>query len=169
MYKRKKSNIIGGIIGAVLGSLIGVAVWVLISQAGYISALAGLLMVVCAMQGYKLFGRALDTKGIIISCLVSIAMVLVAEHLSLAVEIYKTYDTVFTHMTFMEAVQSVPEFMEYDEIKDAVVYDLIMGYLLMVVGAASTVFEAFKKSRSTVETNELQNGNEYGNSQQWMQ
>ena len=158
MYKRKKSNIIGGIIGAVLGSLIGVAVWVLISQAGYISALAGLLMVVCAMQGYKLFGRALDTKGIIISCLVSIAMVLVAEHLSLAVEIYKTYDTVFTHMTFME----------YDEIKDAVVYDLIMGYLLMVVGAASTVFEAFKKSRSTVETNELQNGNEYGNSQQWM-
>ena len=121
-------------------------------------------MVVCAMQGYKLFGRALDTKGIIISCLVSIAMVLVAEHLSLAVEIYKTYDTVFTHMTFMEAVQSVPEFMEYDEIKDAVVYDLIMGYLLMVVGAASTVFEAFKKSRSTVETNELQNGNHSGRS-----
>lgn len=81
-------NVPGGIIGAVIGALIGVAVWVIIYMGGYISAIAGIVMILCAFKGYKLLGGKLNKTGVFICCLISVIMVPVAEYLSLGTEIY---------------------------------------------------------------------------------
>ena len=165
----KGSNIIGGIVGALFGSLIGVAVWVVIYQLGYLCAFAGAIMVICALNGYKKLGGKLDTKGIILSCILCICMVWVAEQTCLAIEIYKVYNEMF-EVSFFEAFRSVPDFLGESEIKSAVTYDLVMGYLLMVAGAFGTVHQAIKESRGVVETSMVTTVTGAGpQSGQWMQ
>lgn len=140
--KEGNGNIIGGIVGALLGSLIGVILWVLIYQLGYISAIAGAVMIVCALKGYEMLGGKLNKTGIIISCIISVIMVFFAEQLSLALEIYKSYNDA---LTFFGAFQSIPAFMTISEVRTAVFGDLAIGYILLAVGAWSTVYQALKK------------------------
>ena len=61
--KKGSGNIVGGIVGALLGSVLGVVVWVLIYQLGYISGIAGLVMVICALKGYELLGGHISNRS----------------------------------------------------------------------------------------------------------
>lgn len=140
--KEGSGNIVGGIVGALLGSLIGVIVWVLIYQLGYISAIAGAVMIVCALKGYEMLGGKLNKTGIIISCIISVIMVFFAEQMSIALEIYKSYKD---SLTFFGAFQSIPAFMTLSDVRAAVFGDLAIGYILLAVGAWSTVHQALKK------------------------
>ena len=143
--KSGSGNIVGGIVGALLGSLIGVAVWVLIYQLGYLSAIAGVVMVICAFKGYELLGGKLSKVGIIICCAISVLMVLFAEQISLSIEIYNVYKEYY-YITFFDAFQSVPAFLEDSEVLSAVIYDLAIGYVLMALGAWSTIHQALKNT-----------------------
>ena len=147
--KKGSGNIVGGIVGALLGSVLGVIVWVLIYQLGYISGIAGLVMIICALKGYEMLGGPLSKTGIIISCIISLIMVVVAEQVSVGIEIYNVYKEYY-EITFFDAFRSVPSFLEEPEIKAAIIGDLVMGYLLMVVGAWGTIRQAYKSSSGTV-------------------
>lgn len=145
--KGGNGNIVGGIVGALLGSLLGVAAWVLIYQLGYLSAIAGIVMVICALKGYEILGGKLNKTGIIICCMISVLMVLFAEQISLSIEIYNVYQEYY-YITFFDAFQSVPAFLEDSEVLSAVIYDLAIGYLLMIFGAWSTIRQALKNTAS---------------------
>lgn len=145
-------NVIGGIVGALLGSLIGVAAWVLIYQLGYISALGGLVMVICSMKGYELLGGRLNKLGIAITCIVSILMLLFAEYICLSIEIYKVYNDWSSPITFTDAFYSVPFFLNEPEVMGAVVKDLLIGFVLMAVGAFGTIKQTYKENTGTVST-----------------
>lgn len=147
--KKGSGNIVGGIVGALLGSVLGVLVWVLIYQLGYISGIAGLVMIICALKGYEMLGGHLSKTGIIISCIISLIMVVVAEQVSVGIEIYNVYKEYY-EITFFDAFRSVPSFLEEPEIKAAIIGDLVMGYILMVVGAWGTIRQAYKSSSGTV-------------------
>lgn len=141
--KGGNGNLFGGIVGAFLGSLLGVFLWVLIYQLGYISAIAGAVMIICAMKGYEMLDGRLNKTGIIISCVLSVLMVLVAEQVSLGIEIYQAYKEYY-EITFFDAFRSVPSFLEEPDILTAVVGDLAIGYILMAVGAWGTIRQALK-------------------------
>lgn len=143
-------NIIGGIIGALLGSLLGVIVWVLIYQLGYISAIGGVVLVVCALKGYELLGGRLNATGIVISCIISAIMLLFAEQVCLSIEIYQAFREY--DVTFFESFRSVPAFLAEPEIRNAVVMDLVMGYILFAAGAWGTIHQTYKKNKNTVST-----------------
>lgn len=146
-------NVIGGIIGAFLGALIGAVLWFLIYQLGYISALGGAVMVICALKGYELLGGRLNILGIVISCIISVLMLLLAEQACLAFEIYKAYRDY--GVTFFDAFSSVLAFLEEPDVAAAVGGDLIMGYILMAVGAGSTIYQTYKKNKNTVDTKQI--------------
>ena len=57
----------GGVVGALIGSLLGAASIILLSQLGYVAAISGVIMAVCALKGYELLGGKLTKKGVIIS------------------------------------------------------------------------------------------------------
>ncbi len=143
-------NVIGGIVGALLGALIGAVLWVLIYQLGYLSAIAGAVMVICALKGYEMLGGRLTKVGIVICCLVSVAMVLLAEQVSLGYVIYTELKDYY-EITFFDAFRSVPDFMAAEsEIMSAVVRDLIIGYVLMAIGAWGTIRQALKKGSGNI-------------------
>lgn len=144
--KKGHGNIVGGIIGALLGSLIGVIAWVLIYQLGYLSALGGLIMIVCALKGYEMLGGILNKTGIIISCILSLLMLLLAEQFALSIEIYNAYKDYY-EITFFDAFQSAPSFLTEPDVRSAVIYDLAIGYVLMIVGAWSTIRQAYKRAK----------------------
>ena len=149
--KKGNGNVIGGIVGAFLGALIGVVLWVLIYQLGYISALVGAVMVICALKGYELLGGRLNVLGIIISCVISALMLLLSEQICLAIEIYSAFHNVYS-ITFFDAFTSTTAFLEDSEVLTSVAFDLIMGYILMIVGAAGSVHAAYKKNKATVDS-----------------
>lgn len=148
--KEGNGNIIGGIVGALLGSLLGVVVWVLIYQLGYISALGGVVMVICALKGYEMLGGRLNVVGIVISCVISVIMLLFAEQICLSIEIYQAFREY--DVTFFESFQSVPAFLEEPEIRNAVLFDLVMGYILLAAGAWGTIHQTYKKNKNSVNT-----------------
>ncbi|MGN0331317.1 MAG: hypothetical protein ACI4D5_08745 [Kineothrix sp.] len=142
------SNIAGGIVGALLGSLLGAAAWVLIYQLGFISSFGGLIMVICAFKGYEMLGGRLDKAGVVTGCIISVLMLLAAEQFSLSLQIYNSYKEYYD-ITFFDAFQSVPSFLQESEIMSFVVKDIAIGYLLMAAGAWSTIRHAYKQDEVT--------------------
>lgn len=147
-------NIAGGIIGAILGAMIGVVLWVLIYQLGYISALVGAAMVFCAFQGYKLLGGRLNLVGIIVCCVISILMLLVAEYITLGVEVYKVYSG---YISIFEALGSVPGLLQESEVVAAVGQDLLFGYVLMALGAWGCVKNTYNENSGVVKNAKIAN------------
>ncbi len=62
-----RDNVIAGTVGAFLGSLIGVACIVLVNQLGYVSAICGAVMAVCAINGHTRLGGGFSKNGPAIS------------------------------------------------------------------------------------------------------
>ena len=80
--RTRKENIVAGVVGAFLGSLIGVVCTVVIGQLGYVAAISGLIMAVCALKGYELLGGTLSKKGVAVSAVLILAMTWFAHRLS---------------------------------------------------------------------------------------
>ena len=100
-------------------------------------------MVICALKGYELLGGHISKAGVIISCIISIIMVIVAEQVCVGIEIFNAYKDYY-EISFFDAFRSVPEFLEEPELRAAVIGDVVIGYLLMVVGAWGTIVRLTK-------------------------
>ena len=82
-----RDNVIAGTVGAFLGSLIGVACIVILSKLGYVAAVSGVVMAVCAIKGYALLGGKLTRKGAVISGLLILVMTYIATKLCFALAV----------------------------------------------------------------------------------
>jgi hypothetical protein len=143
---KPESVFITGLIGAIIGSLIGVAAWVLIYKLGFIAGIAGAITAICAMKGYKILGKVLDKKGVILSIIITIVMIYIANRISWAWEIYTVYaeDPVYK-ISFLEAFIGVDEVVSYSNLTGVYLKDLIIGYLLTVVAGYKDVIRAFRE------------------------
>lgn len=78
-------------------------------------------------------------------------MVIVAEQVCVGIEIFNAYKDYY-EISFFDAFRSVPEFLEEPELRAAVIGDVVIGYLLMVVGAWGTIRQAYKSTSGTTKT-----------------
>ena len=85
--RNTEEHMLAGLVGAFLGSLLGVAAIVFIGQLGYVAAISGLIMAVCALKGYELLAGRLSRKGAVIACLLILVMTYVGNHLDFAVTV----------------------------------------------------------------------------------
>ena len=152
--KGKKGNLITGIVGALLGSLIGVAAWVGVYRLGYIAALVGLVLIVCTFKGFSLFGGKLNALGIVLCVAISAGMLYIAEQISVAWEILDVFGVDYG-VTFAQAYRSIPQFMQDNDFKMAVIQDLAYGYLFMAAGGFSFVWQTYKKNNVAPKTQTL--------------
>lgn len=145
--KARKSNFLAGLVGAVLGALIGCVAWVLIYQLGYIAAIAGLIMAVCAMKGYELLGGHLDRKGVIASIVILIAGVYFANKIAWSWDAYaalKEFD-----FTFFDAFRNLSAIVQESDLTGAYLGDLAIGYVLTAVGTIPNLINAFRASNGS--------------------
>ncbi len=150
-------NVIVGIIGAFLFSLIGGFLYFLIYQLDIIAGICGLAIFVLANFGYRLFAGT-KNKASIVGLIVSIIMMCVtiylSEYLCVSYAIYDAYNSVANSMgamtanvTFMDAIDATPTFLENSEVHEAFVKDLAFAYVfgfLASVGNISAIIKARK-------------------------
>ncbi len=141
----RKENIIGGVVGAFLGSLLGGICIVILGQLGYVAALSGMVMGVCALKGYEWMGGKLTKTGIIISIAVMVVMVYISNRLDYAIAIVRYYDDV----DVLEAFQYIPELVAEGYITASAYYrDIALVYLFTAVGSYSTIVNILKNQKN---------------------
>ncbi|SDA60480.1 hypothetical protein SAMN02910275_01506 [Butyrivibrio sp. INlla18] len=142
--QRKANENVGlGIVGALLGSLLGVLVIVLIGQLGYVAVAGGLVMGFTTLKGYELLAKNMSNKGLIISSIIMILMVYVAERIEWAIEVFKVYSD--EHISFFEAFLYTPEVIKYSDATGQFIGSLVLLYIFTAVGVFGVIRATAKK------------------------
>ena len=147
----KEENVLAGIVGALLFSLAGGILWFLLYQVGFLAGISGLIGVICAIKGYSLFSKKESLKGIIISIVAAVIVMVIAWYLCLAFDVFNAYKDWFANgeidytITFAEAVKGAYLYLEEPDILVAYLKDLGIGLALCIVGAFSFFSNAVKR------------------------
>jgi len=81
-----------GILGALCGSLIGGLFIIAIDQAGFIMSIAGLIMAICTLKGYKLLAGQHSKKGIIAYIIIMVLMTYFSHRFSWSLALAEYYE-----------------------------------------------------------------------------
>ena len=163
--KKTSENVIAGIVGAFLFSLAGGALWFVLYLLGFIAGLSGLVGAVCAIKGYSIFAKKESIKGIVISVIIALLVMVLAWYLCLGYDIYMAYQEWFEMgevdftLTFFESVQAAPVFLADSEIGLAYLGDLGLGLLFCVIGGGSYVANKIKNAKNQPVKPENKNDN----------
>lgn len=163
--KKTSENVIAGIVGAFLFSLAGGALWFVLYLLGFIAGLSGLVGAVCAIKGYSIFAKKESIKGIVISVIIALLVMVLAWYLCLGYDIYMAYQEWFEMgevdftLTFFESVQAAPVFLSDSEIGLAYLGDLGLGLLFCVIGGGSYVANKIKNAKNQPVKPENKNDN----------
>ena len=149
-----KENVIAGIVGAFLFSLAGGVLWFVIYMIGFIAGISGLVGAICAIKGYSIFAKKESIKGIIISVVMALLVIVLAWYFCIAYDVFNAYKAWFEEgeidytLTFFESVRAVSFYLGDPEIGPAYLKDLGIGLLFCVIGGGSYVVNAIKNAKA---------------------
>lgn len=141
-------NILLGIIGAILFSLIGAAIYFVIYQLGIIAGICGLAIFYLSYFGYGLFAKTnkkASIVGLVVSVILTIVMILVAEYASISYVIYNELKGF--GMTFAEAIKLTPDFIAEADIGAEVAGDLAFAYIFGFIAIISNIMTIVKNNK----------------------
>lgn len=144
-----KDNVFLGIFGAIIGALMGSVLWIVLGQVGFIAGIAGYAIVFCSIKGYKLLGRHVSKRGIVIGVIFSMFMILVAEYVSTGIAIYQAYSEYY-YITIIDAMKSVPDFLKESDIRNELLKNLAVGYGLAIWASFSYVKGLWREVQTDV-------------------
>ena len=149
----EKENVIAGIVGAFLFALAGGVIWFVIYQLGILSAISGLITVVLANIGYRTFAKTTSLKGVIISSIISVLVIVIAWYMALSYDVFQAFKQWYADgevdytVTFPQAVRGAYIFLQDSEIAAGYIKDLVIGVILCIVGAFSFVRNAVRSAK----------------------
>lgn len=143
------SNAIMGIIGALTCGMIGVAIWVAIAMGlNIISWWGGIALTATTFGGYYLAGRALDKKGIVISAVITIVMMLIGVAAMSAIDVRDTFTaTAGTDISLFDALHWITYLMSLEpSIKSAFIKNLGFSFLVTLIADISVASTFWRKA-----------------------
>ena len=149
-----RENVVAGIVGAFLFSLVGGVLWFVIYQLGFIAGISGVIGAVCAIKGYSLFSKKESIKGIIISVIIALVVIVIAWYLCLGYDVYSAYQMWYEEgeidftLTYFEAVRGARFFLSDPEIAPSYFGDLAFGLIFCIIGGASYVITKIKNAKN---------------------
>ncbi len=158
--EKPEENILAGIVGAFLFSLVGGILWFVLYQFGYLAAISGIIAVICAIKGYSFFSKNESIKGIVISVIIAIAVMVLAWYLCLSYDIFTAHaewyeaGVIDYKLTFPESFYDGIDYLKDPEIAPAYYKDLAIGVLLSVVGCIQPIISATRKVKASNEPQE---------------
>ena len=90
-----KNNIMMGALGAFLGSCIGGLAIILLGQFGVFSALAGVILAVCTLFGFRKLGGKPQVGGFVICFIFMLMMPYLADRVNISLAIMKSFEIDF--------------------------------------------------------------------------
>ena len=151
----KQENVLAGAVGAFLFGLAGAAVWVVLDLVGFMAGLSGLVGVICAMQGYKVFGGKLSRKGVIIAAVIAILILVLAWYGCFAKDLYQAYKEWYANgevdfmPTYFDCVRNGFRFFQEGEIAKDYLLSLLIGLGLALLGSYRYIINAFRGATET--------------------
>lgn len=143
--REEKGNLLAGLVGAFLFSLAGVALWVIVGQLGWIAAIAGLIIVVCALKGYEKFGGKMNLAGAILVFALSIVMVVVAETISESVLITQAFNDEGISITFFQVLGGFFSLLSLsEELLGEYIKNVGIGIVFTVAASVSTLVNTYR-------------------------
>lgn len=149
-----QENVLAGIVGAFLFSLAGGALWFVLYLVGFMASISGLVAAICAIKGYSVFAKKESTKGIVISVIVALVVMVIAWYCGLAYDIVGVYDYWYEigeidyTINFFDAIRNAHLFLADPEIAVSYFADLAITILLCAVGAGSYVVNKIKNAKA---------------------
>ncbi len=147
----EQENVLFGLVGAFLFSLAGGIIYFLLLQIGYIAAISGLIGVVCAIKGYSFFAKKESMKGVILSVIIAVIVLIIAWYFGFAYQLYQAYQDWYAlgeveyTLTFFESVRAAIFFIP-DNLSH--LGDLGISLLLAAVGCGSYVANSIKRAKA---------------------
>ena len=137
-------NVLMGIVGAFVFSLAGGLVYFLLYLVGFLASISGVVGVFCAITGYRIFAKKESIKGVIISAVIALLVIVLAWYLCFAMDIQDAFkywfeigDIDYT-ISFSEAVSLVPTFLSDEpEIAAEYIKDLLFSIVFAIIGGFS--------------------------------
>lgn len=124
------SNIALGILGALGGATLGSLLWIIVGLLGYISGWVAIIMMIFAYYGYQLLGHKKDGKGLVISLVACLIMILPATYLTWSWEYYRVInEDLVGYSSFGRAIVGLPGVLTSNELWGNFAGNIIMGYV----------------------------------------
>ena len=149
-----RENVIAGTVGAFLFALAGGVCWFLLSRVGFVAAVSGLIGVVCAIKGYSVFGKKESIKGIVISVIVALLVLVGAWYLSFAADVLEAYKDWYANgevgfiPTYADCVRNGYMFFEEGEIAGEYIKNLLFGIGFAALGSFGTISAHVKAAKA---------------------
>lgn len=150
----RDENVVAGVVGALLFSLAGGILWFVLYLMGFVAGISGLIGAVCAVKGYSIFAKKESVKGVVISVVAAILVMVLAWYLCLAYDVwdihkywYETGEIDYT-ITYFEAVRASGLYLSDPEIGPLYLKDLAIGLVFCVIGGGSFVVNKIKEIKN---------------------
>ena len=137
-----RDNVIAGTVGAFLGSLIGVVCIVLVSKLGYVAAISGVAMAVCAIRGYALLGGRFSKRGAVISGILIIVMTYIAHKIDFSLAVMEVASE---EVSFFRVYQSVGLLLGDSDFSRLYWGELALLYLFTLVGGIPVLISSLRE------------------------
>jgi len=134
-----------GSIGAVLGAVVGAFFWLVISEFGFVAAIAGVVMVILALSGYRLFGGRIDRKGAIFAMATAFVLIIPVNLAANIWALYQEIDAGTGSMSFVHMLRNITYYMSEYQLWGKFLMNLLIGYLLVFWTNWRTIQEVMKK------------------------
>lgn len=144
-----KSSAVMGIIGALTCGMLGVVIWVLIAAGlNIISWWGGIALAATTFAGYYFAGRALDKKGIVISAVITVVMMLAGVAAMTAIDVRDMFAKTFgTDISLFDALHWVTYLMSLEPtVKRAFIENLVFSFIVTVIADIGVANFFWKKA-----------------------
>ncbi len=144
----EKSNALMGIIGALVIGLVGLALWIILGHVFNIIHSFGCVAIILTVYGgYYLGGRALDKKGIIISFILTFAMVIAGVFGISVFNIQRAFaDEYGISMTFKQALEWTIAVLEIDSFKADFMMNMAVSMIATLIGNIIAAVSFWRKA-----------------------
>lgn len=144
-YEEKESNVVLGVIGSVVGALIGSILWVVLARIGYIAGLAGFVMLILSVMGYRICSGHLNNYGQKV-CVWVVSIVIAFVHPISYMMDYLEYNSLpYSVENLIQSFIQLPSFLTETDNWPYFIFNLVVGYIVFIVVSSRVIKEIFRK------------------------
>ena len=140
-----KENVLAGIVGAFLFSLVGGILWFLLDRIDFVAGISGIVGVIAANRGYSFFAKATSKKGIVLSTVIALLILVLAWYLCFSLDLAQAYEMWYENgevdylPTYFECVANGYLYLTDPEIAFGYISTLLIGLALACLATIPTV------------------------------
>lgn len=143
-----------GLVGAFLFSLAGGIIWFVLWQINIIAGISGFIAVICAIRGYAFFAKKESLKGVILSTIIAVLVIIIAWYFCLSFDCWQAYKAWYEEgeidytISFFDAVRSAWMYLTEPDIAFAYLKDLVIGLIFCVIACIKPISDAIARAKA---------------------